>query len=361
MSMIWVPVLRPVEHPGFESANAADASAAGAAIAAAARNPTLDAARVGAALGLIWIHTTQSSLSRFHVLGRFGTSFFVMAAIFFLFHRLGSSPRPTYGGYIWKRFRRLYIPFAAWSFIYFLMRETKRSILHEPSLTLGWGRFIAGTGMQFWFLPFIFLACIICFPLPPLFERMGKKKLLLLPLIIATGAFIALSNRPHFARADEVTSYFLDSAWTFIPSIFWALALAILYPLLPAILRQSRWLAAAGISLTVSCLCYLYLIRDSANPLPSLPRTLAGVGWLLLALVPLRGKLVMLLAPLGKYSYGIFLVHPLFVSSLQAIFNRSHITPHGWLDILVVALAFPASAFLTVMLRSHRSTRWLVP
>src|SRR6266513_2871704 len=74
------------------------------------RNQTLDAARAIAACALVWIHTTQSSLSRFHILGRFGTSFFVLAAVFFLFHRLSSTPPPTYGAYALKRFRRLYFP-----------------------------------------------------------------------------------------------------------------------------------------------------------------------------------------------------------------------------------------------------------
>src|SRR5687768_10986841 len=114
---VEVPVLQPAEQSRFRVESASEAGA----IAAAARNPALDAARVIAALGLVWVHTTQSSLVRFHVLGRFGTSFFIAAAIFFLFHKLGSSERPSYGAYALKRFRRLYIPFAAWSLIYLLI------------------------------------------------------------------------------------------------------------------------------------------------------------------------------------------------------------------------------------------------
>jgi peptidoglycan/LPS O-acetylase OafA/YrhL len=158
-----------------------------------------------------------------------------------------------------------------------------------------------------------------------------------------------------------VTNYFLNSAWVFAPSIFWAVALAILYPLLPPRTRQSPLLALLGIVLTASCIFYLWTIRNSVNPLPSLPRTLAGVGWLLVALVPYRGRLVTLLAPIGRYSYGIFLVHPIFVASLQALARSLHISPAGWLDLLVVALAFPASALLTAFLASQRWTRWLVP
>ena len=354
---VELPVLQPAEQSRTQSAAISRADS----LAASNRNPTLDAARLCAALGLIWIHTTQSSANRFHILGRFGTSFFVLAAIFFLFHPLGSSPRPTYGTYIWKRFRRLYIPFAAWSFIYFLIREGKRLLTHESLLDMGWGRFIAGTSMQFWFLPFILLACIVCFPLPPLFARMGKWKLLLLPLVIGAGTWVALTPRPALRVTDEVANYFLDSAWVFVPSIFWALALSIVYPLLPVSIKRSRWLAAAGICLTASCIYYLWTIRNSDHPLPSLPRTLAGLGWLLVALAPFHGRVVTLLSPLGKYSYGIYLVHALFVSSFHGAFKSFHLAPTVGLDILVVAVSFAASAVLTVALRKHRWTSWLVP
>jgi fucose 4-O-acetylase-like acetyltransferase len=209
-----IPVLQPVDE---ERASAAIPQASS--VAQSRRNPTLDAARVLAAMGLVWIHTTQSSLSRFHILGRFGTSFFILAAIFFIFHPLGSSPRLSYGAYALKRFRRLYIPFAAWSLIYLLARDLKRILIHEPAVTLHWSRLFAGTSMQFWFLPFIFIACLICFPLPPLFERMGRGKYLLVPFIVAAGLWLTFTNRPGVEGADDVTNYFLDSSWTFAPLI----------------------------------------------------------------------------------------------------------------------------------------------
>ena len=351
-----IPVLQPVNEQRISTS-----VAAAPAIAKSERNATLDAARVIAALGLVWIHTTQSSLSRLHVLGRFGTSFFILAAIFFIFHPLGSSPRLSYGAYARKRFRRLYIPFAAWSLIYLLARDVKRMLIHEPALTLHWSRLVAGTSMQFWFLPFIFIACLICFPLPPLFERMGRGKYLLVPFIVAAGLWISFTNRPGVKGADEVTNYFLNSSWTFAPSICWALGLAILYPLLPSVLRRSHLLAVFGLMLTGCCIFYLWTIRSSANPMPSLPRTLAGVGVLLAVLVPHRGRLVMLLAPLGKYSYGIFLVHPIFVSSLQSLTRYLHFSPAGSLDLMVLVVAFTASALFTVLLGCYRWTRWLVP
>ena len=50
------------------------------------RNQTLDAARGLACIGVIWVHTVIDSpdLARSASLTRFGTPFFVLAAIFFL-------------------------------------------------------------------------------------------------------------------------------------------------------------------------------------------------------------------------------------------------------------------------------------
>ncbi len=330
------------------------------AVARQARNQTLDAARAVAACALVWIHTAQSSLSRFHVLGRFGTAFFVLAAVFFLFHRLSSSPPPPYGTYALKRFRRLYIPFLAWSLIYLLIRDVKRHFLHESLLDVPFTRLLAGTSMQFWFLPFIFIATVVCFPLARRVQRMGHMKLLLAAFALAAGVSVAFLPRP-VASNDVIADYFLYSIWIFTPSIFFAIGLGIIYSYLPPKVRTSPFLALAGILLTASCILSLWLLRNTGHPLPALPRNLAGIGWLMVALVPYRGRLVRFLAPLGQYSYGIFLVHPLFVSSLQSLASTLHIPAAAWLDILVVAIAYPASALLTAILRSQRWTRWLVP
>src|SRR6266480_3487909 len=138
-----------VDTPVLSRPKPAVAAVATPELAAArqARNQTLDAARAVAACALVWIHTTQSSLSRFNVLGRFGTSFFVLAAVFFLFHRLSSTPPPTYGAYALKRFRRLYFPFLAWSLIYLLIRDVKRFFVHQSLLDWHFTRLLAGTSL----------------------------------------------------------------------------------------------------------------------------------------------------------------------------------------------------------------------
>jgi len=214
--------------------------------------------------------------------------------------------------------------------------------------------------MQFWFLPFILIATLACFPLARRVQRMGNAKLLLVPFALAAGALVAFTPRPLISN-DIIADYFLHSIWIFIPSVFFAIGLAILYSYLPSKIRGSPFLALAGILLTASCIFWLWLLRNSGQPLPALPRNLAGVGWLKVALVPHRGRLVRFIAPLGQYSYGIFLVHPLFVSSLQSVASALHIPAAGWLDIVVLAIAYPASALLTAILRSQRWTQWLVP
>jgi peptidoglycan/LPS O-acetylase OafA/YrhL len=351
----------PVLAPETEAAAAPAAPRVASQVSLKTRDQTLDAAKAIAAVALVWIHTTQSSFSRFHVLGRFGTAFFVLAAIFFLFHRLGSSPRPSYGTYALKRFRQIYVPFLVWSLIYLLIRDVKRLFAEQPPLSIEWGRLLAGTSMQFWFLPFILLACLVCFPLPPLLARLGKPTVLLAPLAMAIGAYIAMTPRPLTPGLSEINNYFLNNIWLFSPSVFFAIALAIVYPLVPVRIRKSPFLALFGVILTASCIFWLWTIRGSEHPTPPLPRNLAGVGWLLVALAPLRGSLISLLAPLGQYSYGIFLVHPLFVLSMQSTCKAMGISSAGWLDLLVLTVAFLGSYLLTRLLRASRWTSWMIP
>src|SRR5690349_21797136 len=76
------------------------------------RNQMLDAARGLACIGVIWVHTVIDSpdLARTASLTRFGTPFFVLAAMFFLLTGLSTKALAGWGAYASQRFKRLYIP-----------------------------------------------------------------------------------------------------------------------------------------------------------------------------------------------------------------------------------------------------------
>src|SRR2546421_10525979 len=80
------------------------------------RNQTLDAARGLAGIGVIWVHTVIDSpdLTRSASLARFGTPFFVLAALFFLLTGLSTKASARWDASAVPRVTRLYIPFRGW-------------------------------------------------------------------------------------------------------------------------------------------------------------------------------------------------------------------------------------------------------
>src|SRR5437867_4519698 len=109
-------------------------------------------------IGVIWVHTVIDSpeLARAASLTRFGTPFFVLAAIFFLLTGLSTKTSAGWASYSLQRFRRLYIPFLVWSLIYLLLRIGKRTLItHEGLVRLDSSRLLLGTAWHLWFLPFM--------------------------------------------------------------------------------------------------------------------------------------------------------------------------------------------------------------
>src|SRR2546421_5473934 len=152
------------------------------------RNQTLDAARGLECIGVIWVHTVIDSpdLTRSASLARFGTPFFVLAAIFFLLTGLSTKASAGWGAYALQRFKRLYIPFLVWSLIYLLLRTGKRALMTQEGLVrLDTARLLLGTARHLWFLPFILMACIACYPLRKLLPRLRGGR-----IVLAAGFFI---------------------------------------------------------------------------------------------------------------------------------------------------------------------------
>jgi len=347
-----VPVLSPAE----ESRAAVAAPALAAPQLAAERNPTLDAARVFAALAIVWLHTIESgTLAHSTVLSRFGTPFFVFASIFFLL-RPSSKIRQSFGAYAIDRFRRLYIPFLFWSVVFLVIRDGKRLLTGQPMLEMVPVRLFIGTALHFWFLPFIFLAGLLCFPLRNALPKLGGLKFLVAAICILIGIAISLLPTPSSSGRSEYLFRAIYNIQCFSPAVFWGVAFAIVYQGLPRKVTSSPWLAILGLTITTASIGVMWM--TSLHPIG---RNLAGMGWLMLALLPLQLSSVKWLAPIGRNSFGIYLVHPLFIEGLQWAARSAGQAPRWWLDVLTVLAAFLGSYLLTRLMRSSRWTAWTIP
>src|SRR5690606_16977314 len=123
---------------------------------ASSRVPGLDAARVLATFGIVWVHTAeiQGQDPAINTLGRFGTSFYILAAIFFAARSHITRPSTRTWDVARSRGRRLLIPYVLWCAIYAIFYFSTMYPQGHPvsAITRYWGPFF-GTAPHLWFLP----------------------------------------------------------------------------------------------------------------------------------------------------------------------------------------------------------------
>jgi fucose 4-O-acetylase-like acetyltransferase len=331
------------------------------------RNQMLDAARGLGCIAVIWVHTVIDSpdLARSAALARFGTPFFALAAIFFLLHGL-SSRASGWRDYSLQRFRRLYFPFLLWSVIYLLLRTGKRTFLtSDGPVRLDLPRLLLGTARHLWFLPFILMACIACYPLRSLLPRLRSGRVALGIAFLVAGVTVARIRCPDFRGIEPYIGKWYMNAWMFVPAILWGIALGAIYPLLPRRLSGSPLLSVIGLAILICSGIWLWFATEipfvDTRSVPSLPRNLTGLGLLLIALYPLKSPLLTPLAAFGKTTYGVYLSHLLFVDPLQLLARRAHLGRHWWLDVPTFALSVIFSYLLVRLLKMWKVTSLLVP
>src|SRR5437667_668269 len=332
------------------------------------RNQTLDAARGLACIGVIWVHTVMDSpeIARSASLMRFGTPFFVLAAIYFLLSGLSTKASAGWGAYGIQRLKRLYIPFLIWSLIYLLLRTGKRTLMTQEGLVrLDTPRLLLGTARHLWFLPFILMACIACYPLRTLLPRLRAGRIVLAAGFFIVGMIVSRIRCPDFPSAEPYIGKWYMNAWMFVPGICWGIALAAIYPLLPKKLTATPLIAVIGLFILISATIWLWFGSHvpfvDTRSVPSLPRNLSGLGLLLIALYPLQSSLLTPLAAFGRTTYGIYLVHLLFVDPLQLLAKRAHLARHWWLDVPTFLLSVLFSYLLVRLLKLWKTTALLIP
>src|SRR5262245_5376228 len=100
-----------------------------AATASAGRMIGLDAARLVAAIAIVWLHTPESPpLAHLSVLSSFAVPFFVFTAVLLNLQSLRRNPDRPLGAYVVSRFNRIYVPFFVWSLLYFAFRDLKHIV-----------------------------------------------------------------------------------------------------------------------------------------------------------------------------------------------------------------------------------------
>lgn len=334
--------------------------ATGAGIASpTVRNAGIDAARAIAILSTVWMHTIgwSPTLSMTSEWGRYAVPLFNLLAGWFLVSRERRRPTESVAMYSTARFGRLYVPFLVWNLIYVVARQVKNTWLTgEPPVSIQPEILLIGTAQHMWYLPFLLMWSVAAVVVVRWAIGKRGRECGLAAALLVMGLVIAILPEPEWYRALPLPPYFLERTWVRLPSLLWGLGAGLLAT--PAIrrVRLPRAGVAVGIALTAACIAGAQTLGYR-----SLLQNTAGIGLVLFGLAIGPGQPRHWLAWLGRYAYGVFLSHTLFIETTRSMTELAGLDPATWLDVTTWAVAVVAAVAVTALANRHRLTRWLLP
>lgn len=323
----------------------------------AVRNESVDVVRLFAAAGIVFVHAAESApLVRWGNFLRFAVPFYLFASLYFQSLSLRRNPQRTLPQFIAGRFKRLYLPFLAWSLIYLLAHDLKRMLYGVAPVAVRPSILWNGSEYHLWFLPFLLLASIVLAVVQRTFLQ-HDRSLRWVAIAVAIGAGLAFASIPMPPAWDETfggATYSYLQWWRAISAACWAMAFAWFMTLGPVIYTVSPVVGLAGIALMMAC-----SLKQVLNGIQLIPRGLTGLGCMLAALTPWRGPAVSWLARYGRHGYGIYLCHVLIIEPMHVLSARLHLPSSIFLDVVTFAFAFAGSLALVRVIGRTPRLRWL--
>jgi len=344
---------------------------------AASRVTGLDAARVLATFGIVWVHVAeiQRQPENLSTLGRFGTSFYTLAALFLSSRAyfLGSTIAPS--EVVRRRAKRLLVPYVIWCALYAVfyfvtMYPQGQSV---GVITRYWGP-LFGTSPHLWFLPFAFCAgALASYAVPQLMRwpswllLVGGSALTLCAYIYVhgTGGMLipeTLIETLHLHRLER----WLEEAPLVCAALFGLSLYGKHMTRLGRVGKNARmrvaWIALA-VFVTVQ-VTYGLCLEDWAPRFGSRVRfmaNLAGAAWLVVFVAARDGKWIKKIAPYGRATYFAYLSHQMILDALKRALSYLPGYGHVWFAFASALLVFCAAVGLGRLVARVRLLRWLSP
>jgi peptidoglycan/LPS O-acetylase OafA/YrhL len=337
------------------------------------RLPMVDGIRFICACWVMWIHIPESAqLAPTTSFGRFRLPTFVVFSVLFLFLSQKRHPQRTFKEYALGRLRILYLPFLAWAIIYQLSGWFLGLVTPYEWKPPGWTGFLINGGTpHLWFLPFILIVGVCMFPLARLLLAASVPARNIILTTFAAGliasvfashvantlyeSFVAnMANINHQNGAKEL----VFRAVTLTPCVFLGIGIFFIYQSVRRrTARAFTVIGTAGAILLAICIAVNCLIRTN-----TVLESVAGVALAFIAFTPIRSIFLIWIAKWGRFSYGMYLVHVVFIILLRMLrSNVLHIAPSPWYDLFTLGTCIVLSLFAAILLSRSRYTRWLAP
>ena len=337
----------------------------------------LDAARVLATFGIVWVHVAeiQGQPAELNTLGRFGTSFYTLAALFLSSRAyfLGRDVRPW--DIIRRRAKRLLVPYVIWCALYAAFYFSTMYPQGHPVdvITRYWGP-LFGTAPHLWFLPFAFTAgAIATYAVPRLMKwpssvllTVGSLSTLALYVYVYGWGYAALDQPAiTLARVHRLARWVEEA-----PLVWGALFGLAWYG--KHVRRIGRMGRKRRMRLSyVGFLCFVLVQVFYAVYLEELGTyfwnrvrflaNVAGVAWLITFVAAREGTWIGKLAPLGRATYFAYLSHQMILDAIKL--QLTFLPGYGTLGFALASSLgiFALCVGLGLLVARIRLLRWLSP
>jgi hypothetical protein len=344
---------------------------------ASARILAIDAGRLLATSGIVWVHVSevQGLSARAAALGRFGTSFYIVAAVFMTALPFFGRARRSAREIVSLRARRLLIPFVLWSAIYaafYLGTMLPQGYALTDIVSL-WGP-LAGTAPHLWFLPFAFLASALTAGLMPRLLALQQRTLtlalvacVLLTYSATYGVLLPTLDHGGLARLSLVRlGRYIEEAPLALSALFGVALYGKHREKLGRLgaPRRRRLGALLGLAFLLTQLAYFFALEPLRHLFWTEVRlfaNLAGCLLLSLCLAWRKDAVISWLSRFGRATYFAFLVHQLLLDLIKV--PLAGVPGHGGLALALITTAgvFGVSLALGVWVPKVPGLRALVP
>lgn len=337
----------------------------------------LDAARVIATFGIVWVHVSeiQGQPAALCTLGRFGTSFYTLAALFLSSRAYFVGKDPDALGIIKRRAKRLLIPYLIWCVLYACFYFLTMYPQGHPveAITRHWGPFF-GTAPHLWFLPFAFCAGAIATYAVPRLMKLPGWFLIAGGSIVTLGIYVYIYGWGYNEVDQQALNAYrvnrLDRWVEEVPLVCGALfGLAIYGKYIRRLARigRKRRIQIAWVSfflfVTTQC-CYAVFLEDLGSLFWNRVRffaNLAGAFWLVAVVAARDNRWTKRLAPLGRATYFAYLSHQMILDSIKRQLTLLPGYSSLVFAILSTLLIFAASVALGLVVARVKLLRFLSP
>ena len=289
-----------------------------------------------AAFGIVIFHTFSAEKWFLRGVGYAGLPIFLMIFSALLVYQKQDLPLKEYA---YKRMRRLLIPWVSWSVIFAIIILSKHYLFHhETQRIFSPSYFLTGTSIHLWYLPYAFTASILIYGAKYLYKYQERHA----PFFIIIGFIASLAFL-------FLASYVLATFRLPTPLPQWiygtpAIVLGVTFGLIMGIdsYRQKILLTLLLNALIAGFFILLFMKKNTGVVLSysvAIPLVCFVFLW--------RGKADPISFELGSLTYGIYLIHPLFISVFHLAFRNMN-------SLLIVISVFSLSMGTAYVLKKTR-------